>query len=108
MGTFACMPIAQAEPLIAEPTTQIVDIRDANSFAAGHIPGAIQLSNTNLPQFVAAADFSKPLVVVCYHGISSQNAGQYLAEQGFENVYSLDGGMTAWALQHPNKVEHGL
>ncbi len=108
MGTFACMPIAQAEPLLADSSTQVVDIRDANAFANGHIPGAIQLSNTNLPHFVAAADFSKPLVVVCYHGISSQNAGQYLAEQGFEQVFSLDGGMTAWAAQHPDKVESGL
>lgn len=108
MGAFACMPITQAEPLLADSATQVVDIRDANSFAAGHIPGAIQLSNSNLPQFVAAADFAKPLIVVCYHGISSQNAGKYLAEQGFENVYSLDGGMTAWAQQHPDKLERGL
>lgn len=108
MGTFACMPIAQAEPLLADPSTQVVDIRDANSYADGHIAGAIQLTNTNLPQFVAAADFSKPLVVVCYHGISSQNAGKYLAEQGFEQVFSLDGGMAAWAQQYPDKLERGL
>lgn len=41
-----------------------------------------------------------PLVVVCYHGISSQNAAQYLHEQGFDDVYSLDGGFQAWREAH--------
>ncbi|RUO23393.1 thiosulfate sulfurtransferase GlpE [Aliidiomarina iranensis] len=108
MGTFSCISLADAEPLIADSATQVVDIRDGNSFANGHIPGAIQLHNENLPQFIAAADFSKPLVVVCYHGNSSQGAGRYLAEQGFEHVFSLDGGMATWAVQYPDKVESGL
>jgi len=34
--------------------------------------------------------------VVCYHGISSQSAAAYLAEQGFRDTYSLDGGFEAW------------
>ncbi|MCV6069119.1 sulfurtransferase, partial [Escherichia coli] len=31
-----------------------------------------------------------------YHGISSQGAAQYLVNQGFEQVYSVDGGFEAW------------
>ncbi len=33
---------------------------------------------------------------MCYHGISSQGAAQYLVNQGFEEVYSVDGGFEAW------------
>ncbi|EEZ42274.1 thiosulfate sulfurtransferase GlpE [Photobacterium damselae subsp. damselae CIP 102761] len=41
-------------------------------------------------------DFEQPVIVMCYHGISSQGAAQYLLHQGFEQVYSLEGGFEAW------------
>ncbi|WP_372870562.1 thiosulfate sulfurtransferase GlpE [Shewanella sp.] len=77
-------------------SVQIADIRDPQSFANGHIDGSVNLSNDNLARFIAEADMDKPLVVVCYHGISSQSAAGYLVEQGFDAVYSLDGGYSAW------------
>ncbi|MCJ8301505.1 thiosulfate sulfurtransferase GlpE [Shewanella sp.] len=79
---------------------QIVDIRDAASFASGHVQGAINLNNENLASFVAEANMDQPLIVVCYHGISSQGAAEYLVEQGFDDVYSLDGGYQAWHQAH--------
>ncbi|MCL1062972.1 thiosulfate sulfurtransferase GlpE [Shewanella benthica] len=79
---------------------QIVDIRDAASFASGHVQGAVNLNNENLASFVAEANMDQPLIVVCYHGISSQGAAEYLVEQGFDDVYSLDGGYQAWHQAH--------
>ena len=84
---------------------QIVDIRDPQSYSMGHIPSAFLLDNNNVAQYIAAADLSKPLVVCCYHGNSSQGAAQYLAEQGFSDVYSLDGGFEIWKVTYPDKVE---
>lgn len=83
---------------LAETTSdiQIVDIRDAASFESAHIEGSLNLNNDNIANFIAAADMDLPLIVVCYHGISSQGAAQYLVEQGFDDVYSLDGGYQAW------------
>ena len=49
-------------------------------------------------------DYEQPIVVVCYHGVSSQGAANYLIEQGFEDVYSMDGGFTQWALELPESV----
>ncbi|RTR27969.1 thiosulfate sulfurtransferase GlpE [Shewanella atlantica] len=79
---------------------QIADIRDAASFESGHVEGSINLSNENLASFIAEADMDLPLIVICYHGISSQSAAQYLVEQGFDQVYSLDGGYQAWREAH--------
>jgi len=79
---------------------QIADIRDAQSYGSSHIEGSVNLNNENLAHFIAESDMDKPLVVVCYHGISSQNAAAYLAEQGFDQVFSLDGGYSAWHLAH--------
>lgn len=75
---------------------KIVDIRDEQSFALGHIPGAYHLTNTSMTQFMQDNDFDVPVVVCCYHGNSSQQAAQYMIHQGFEEVYSMDGGFEAW------------
>ena len=39
-----------------------------------------------------------PVLVVCYHGVSSQQAANVIANQGYDNVYSMDGGFEAWKL----------
>lgn len=96
MSTFKHLSVNQLVQMTEAKPVQIVDIRDGNSFNNGHIDGAFNLNNDNLAQFIRQADMDRPLVVVCYHGISSQNAAQYLSEQGFDEVYSLDGGFSAW------------
>ena len=98
--TFKRISCDQARALIAgadaDRPVQIVDVRDPQSFAAGHIEQAVHLDNTNLAEFIAGADQQAPLLVYCYHGNMSQSAAAYLAEQGFRDAYSLDGGFEAW------------
>ncbi len=100
MSDFQRIAPEQARPLLQQGA-QLVDIRDPQSFAAGHMIGAVHLDNHSLPDFIAGADFDKPLVVVCYHGNSSQSAAAYLAHQGFSEVYSLDGGFELWRSLYP-------
>ena len=75
---------------------QIIDIRDEESFANGHIKGARHIHNSNVQEFLNDAEFEQPLLVYCYHGNMSQSAAAYFAEQGFDQTYSLDGGFEAW------------
>ncbi len=100
MSPFKHLSVNQLVQMTEAKPVQIVDIRDGNSFSNGHIDGAFNLNNDNLAQFISQADMDAPLVVVCYHGISSQTAAQYLCEQGFDDVYSLDGGFSAWHGAH--------
>lgn len=102
MSEYRCINITQACDLI-DQGAQVVDIRDESSFNELHIDGAANLNNHNLPEYIARADFDQPLIVCCYHGISSQSAAAYLAHQGFEQVYSLDGGFEAWRGQCPDR-----
>ena len=74
----------------------IVDIRDFASFQSGHIPNAIHLSDDTMQEFLSDTDKEKPLVVYCYHGISSQGAAAYFSEQGFKEVSSMAGGFESW------------
>lgn len=94
---FKCISVEQATRMISEQElVQSVDIRDDQSFNAGHIPESFHLHGSNIEEFIAGANPEAPLLVVCYHGISSQSAAAYLAEQGFGDTYSLDGGFEAW------------
>lgn len=70
----------------------LFDIRDPGSFAAGHHPSALPLSDANLPGYLASLDRSTTILVCCYHGNSSQGAARFLADQGFVAACSIDGG----------------
>ncbi|WP_415900125.1 thiosulfate sulfurtransferase GlpE [Neptuniibacter sp. QD48_11] len=104
MSHFECIDSPKAAALIKDGA-QVADIRDPNSFAQGHISGSYNLSNENLHDYIAAADMDKPLLVCCYHGISSQQAAQFLVEQGFDEVYSINGGFEAWRVEQPDLCE---
>ncbi len=95
----ACARLDGDEPLL------VADIRDPQSYAQGHIPGSVHLSNANLADFIAHTPKTTPIAVCCYHGISSQNAAQLLAANGFTTVYSLDGGFEHWRLHYAVQVD---
>ncbi len=102
--SFMHLQVSELAQVLNDNSHVVVDIRDANTFAAGHITGAIHLSNESLADFLRAADPDAPVVVCCYHGQSSQQAAQFLVSQDFTQVYSLDGGFSQWQLEHPDKI----
>lgn len=76
----------------------ILDVRTAREFAAGHVPGAV-----NLPFNRVAAGISelriepdRAVVVYCGHGPRAWIAGRRLRQLGFTNVLYLKGHMRAW------------
>ena len=74
----------------------LLDVRDAASFARGHIDRAENASPTNLGRFLTETPKHKPILIYCYHGNSSQAYAKAFAESGFGEVYSLDGGYEGW------------
>ncbi|MCY1349103.1 Thiosulfate sulfurtransferase GlpE [compost metagenome] len=100
MTDFKRIAPDQAQQLRADGA-QVVDIRDPQSFAMGHISGSQHVDNYSVADFIRQADLDAPLVVVCYHGNSSQSAAAYFIQQGFTDVYSLDGGFELWRSVYP-------
>lgn len=82
-----------------------VDIRDPQSYAQGHIPGALPLNNDNVSEFLDKTAAKQAVVVVCYHGISSLQAAEVLKQNGLPNTVSMQGGFTAWQAQFPDDIE---
>lgn len=102
MDSFKHISVAQVNTwLNDEAAIKVVDIRDPQSFSDAHIAESLHLTDASLVKFMQETEFETPVVVVCYHGRSSQGAAQYLVEQGFEDVYSMDGGFEDWRRQYP-------
>ena len=94
--TIKTISVGDAREKLAQNTAVFIDIRDPDSYETAHIPGAIQLNDTNVGPFFAAADKTQTHIVYCYHGITSQSGVAYFQENGFEDVFSMDGGFCAW------------
>lgn len=86
---------------LAEGEALVADVRDLDSYEDGHIQNAVHLSMPMLQEFCDNAEKQQPIIVYCYHGISSQSVAQHLVDQGFSEVYSLIGGYEAWKEHQP-------
>jgi len=95
----------EAEALMAAENVIIADVRDRDSYEQGHIANAIHLSMPKLQEFSEQVDKTTPILVYCYHGITSQSVGQHLIEQGFTEVYSLMGGFEAWKAHRSSSTD---
>lgn len=75
----------------------IVDVRRADEYAAGHIPGAILIPNesigTDKPEELP--DLDQLILVYCRSGNRSAQAARKLADLGYKNVYDF-GGIMSW------------
>jgi hydroxyacylglutathione hydrolase len=81
---------------IGEKVT-IVDVRSESEWNEGHIKGAKHLYLGELPKHVKKiAGKEDAVFCICGGGSRSSVAGSYLMMHGYENVYNVYGGMTAW------------
>ncbi len=103
MSPFQEIDTHKVKEMLEQKNVNVVDIRDPASYSSGHIPTAVSVNDSNVQQFTQDTDKDKPLVVCCYHGISSQGAAAYFAEQGFKEVYSMAGGFEAWQSAYPSE-----
>ena len=89
---------AQAIGLINREEAVVVDVCEPNEFQTGHVPNAINMPLEKLSSNIGALSKykDKPVVVTCRAGNRSMKGAITLKKGGFENVYSLSGGLTAW------------
>lgn len=94
--TFTEISPQQAWDMMQNHNAVLVDIRDAIRFSHSHPEGAFHLTNHSYGHFQDEYDYDEPVIVICYHGVSSHNTAQFLVEQGYERVYSVKGGFEGW------------
>lgn len=96
MQRYQNISIEQARQILSDGSCTVLDIRDERSYQQGRLPGAQRFDDKTILGMRKTDLRHRPVVVYCYHGISSRDIAQLICEFGFSNVYSLDGGYTAW------------
>ncbi len=95
----ATIPVADFEQKItAQQGIQLIDVRTPEEFAGGHIKNAvnIDIKGDDFDKELAKLDKSKPVMVYCLSGGRSSKAASKMKDEGFSEVYNLDGGIMSW------------
>jgi len=84
----------------------LVDVREPEEYAAGHVPGAVPIPMSQLADRMGEIDKSLPVFVICASGNRSSAMTDLLRAAGFDAV-SVTDGTGAWA-QSGRPLEGGL
>jgi rhodanese-related sulfurtransferase len=74
----------------------LLDVREADEWAAGRVPGAVHVPMTELAQRLDEVPDGDPVYVICRSGGRSARVTAYLNQQGWDSV-NVAGGMGGWA-----------
>ena len=80
---------------VLEQGACVVDVRETSEYAAGHVPGAVNIPKDRLASRLDELDRSVPVHLICASGNRSAEMADVLAAEGFDAVNVL-GGTSAW------------
>jgi len=89
---------AAAVQLINREKAVVIDVCEADEFAAGHVGGAKHIALNQLEERLPTVVKNKtlPLILVCQSGARSGRAVAIAKKLGYEKAQSLAGGLGAW------------
>jgi thiosulfate sulfurtransferase len=93
--------IGELERLLTSSAPLLLDARDASSYRAGHLEGAMLLHDGLMEALIKRREVDRPVVVYCYRGNLSLDKATLFCAAGFRNVSSLAGGYVAWLKRAP-------
>ena len=76
----------------------LLDVREPFEVAMAAVPGALLIPMQQVPGRLAEIDRTKRVLVLCHHGMRSQQVADYLVRVGYPSVASVDGGIEAWTM----------
>lgn len=78
------------------PDAVVLDVREPEEYAHGHLPGAMNLPQAELATRLKEVPTEQRMYVVCQAGMRSLRVSQFLMQMGYTNVASMTGGTDAW------------
>ncbi len=88
--------VNEAYKRINQPNVQFIDVRSEAEFVAGHAVKVINFPLDKIENDSGKLDKSKPVYIICQTGRRSQKAAEILEKQGFNELYNVTGGTSAW------------
>ena len=97
-ATGGALTAEGAVQLINRQKAVVIDVCEANEYAAGHVGGAKNIPLNQLEQKLPGAVKNKalPVILVCQSGARSGRAVGIAKKLGYEQAQSLGGGLGAW------------
>jgi rhodanese-related sulfurtransferase len=75
----------------------LLDVREPHEFEYASITNSVLIPLSQIPKRLSELDPQQEIVVICHHGMRSQQAANYLAQSGYKNIANLTGGIDAWS-----------
>ena len=97
-NTYRQISMDEAVTMMAQETGYIIlDVRRADEFATGHIPGAINVANESIgtDEIPELPDKNQLIMVYCRSGRRSKEASEKLVKLGYTNIVEF-GGILDW------------
>jgi hydroxyacylglutathione hydrolase len=80
----------------APPNVVLLDVREPEEFARGHVRGALNLPQSDLATRLNEIPKDRPILTICQSGKRSLRSAQFLHQQGWHDVATVAGGTSAW------------
>jgi rhodanese-related sulfurtransferase len=78
------------------PDTSVLDVREPEEYAHGHVPGATNLPQAELATRLEEVPRDRPVFVICQGGMRSRRSAQFLRQMEIVQVANVQGGTEAW------------
>ena len=78
---------------------KFIDVREPVEYEIARVEKAELLPLSRFNEWIETLKPEDEIVVMCHHGVRSANVCMYLAQNGFENVSNLEGGIDFWSIE---------
>lgn len=97
-------PLELKEMLLKEEGIRLIDVREKWEHNIARINGSKLVPLGTISEQYKELNVNEKIVVFCHHGSRSYNACRFMIQNGFKNVYNLEGGINAWSLEVDNSI----
>ncbi len=88
--------VAQVKDAVGAKDAQFIDVRTIEEYTSGHAVKAAHFPLDALENDLTKLDKDKPVYVICQTGRRSQKGAETLQKAGFNDIYNVEGGTSAW------------
>ena len=82
----------------------LLDVREPYEYQHAHISGSILMPMNQIQQRLSELNPDQETVVICHHGMRSQQVAEFLEYSGFSNIINLIGGIDSWSIDCDDSV----
>ena len=88
---------AEAKEMIGKDDYHFLDVRTPDEIETAKVDGFELLDQALAQKILNEFDKETHMVFMCHYGGRSAQAAEYFAQQGFGNIYNVQGGIDAWS-----------